>query len=73
MLIRPLDKAVINVVACNHRFHIRIRQDEARNTRPVRHVIALEPMVPDDQMAVPMQHHCRAKPLEPIIPDLCIV
>jgi hypothetical protein len=73
VLIGHFDKRVIDIIARDDRFYVRIGEYEACQTWTVCVCVALEPMVARKQMTIPEQDTRVAEPLETIVADLGVI
>ncbi|MPL84634.1 hypothetical protein SDC9_30599 [bioreactor metagenome] len=73
IFVRPFDRRIVDVIAGHRRLHVRLAEDQPRQTRRRIKVIALKPVVADDQMPRAVQDQGVAEAHEAALADLRVI
>lgn len=73
VFVRPLDKVVINIVASDQRFAIRLGDDHAALADTVSFIISVEPVVANNCATGPTQNTKVLEPNGPIVTNFCVI
>src|SRR5690606_29872452 len=73
MLIRPLDRGIVDIVPGDRDLHMWLRQHQSGITQARIRTVALKPVIAADDMAAAMGDHEMRKAHEPAVTDLHVI